>query len=322
MNGYISYMDVLGFNNKINAIDVDFKTKYEALITKIGTQFHPDPKATIYVVSDSIIVTSQNFKSVKAYTRMIYEAGMLDDFWLRGAITQGDIETIDATKIVRENKNIIMPYMGDAYITAYNLESKLNMAGIVIDDDVKSDNPDLPLEIEYVDGFMEYQEYLPKAGNENKKRLLVPSANKDIYIADSLHFGEMLKSHADDIDKYVNTFCFYIKLLLPRTDAANVSNFLSRLIDQLSLHGRHFLIPRKVIIIFIAVVDAMFERYNNSEQNYSESSLKANIGTILDVLKAQGCLLTFSEYLLEFDKKRATNLYEKVHTIPFDKGKA
>ena len=313
MNGYVSYMDILAFESK-RKLDI-FKGKYEKLISYIGGQFHFDSKATIYVVSDSIIVTSQNFESVKAYTRMFYTWGMLNDFWLRGAIAQGNIETIDTTIIVRENKNIIMPYMGEAYLTAYKLESKLNMAGIVIGDNVKPDNPDLPLEFEFVDGFMEYQEYLTKEGNENKKKLLLPSANEDIYITDSLHFMEMLKSHSDDIDKYVNTFCFYIKQLLPKSHKENVRNFLKRLIKQLSLHGRRFLIPQKVIIIFVAAIDALIERHNVPTQKYSKSLLKADISKILDALKAQGYLPTFSDYLLEFDKKRKTTLYKNIHDV-------
>lgn len=327
MNGYVSYMDILGFKSKMTGNDSidkkNFRKKYEKLIHYIGKQFVEDKETRIYVVSDSIIITSRKFEIVKAYSRMVYTWGLekKNDFWIRGAIAQGDIKIIELKSIVRENKNVIMPYLGDAYLRAYELESNLNMAGIVIDDNVKPDNPDLPLEKEHADGFMEYQEYLPKAGNENKKRLLLPSANEDIYITNSLHFMEMLNSHSDDIDKYINTFCFYIKLLLPRSDKANVRNFLKRLIEQLRLHGRSFLIPQKVIIIFVAVIDSLIERHNDPDQKYTESLLKADIGRILDALKAQGYLSAFSDYLLEFDKKRKTKLYKEVHAILLDEGR-
>lgn len=313
MNGYVSYMDILAFESRRKS-DI-FKGKYEKLISYIGGQFHFDSKATIYVVSDSIIVTSQNFESVKAYTRMFYTWGMLNDFWLREAIAQGNIETIDTTIIVRENKNIIMPYMGEAYLTAFKLESKLNMAGIVIDDNVKPDNPDLPLEEEYTDGYMEYQEYLPKEGNEKKKKLLLPSTNEEIYITESLHFREMLKSHSEDLDKYINTFCFYIKLLLIKSGKMNVVEFLKKLIEQLSLQGRHLLIPERVIVIFIAVIDSLFARHNEPDNNYSDASLKSDIGTILNALKVQGYVAAFSDYLVEFDKKRKTTLYKNIHDV-------
>ena len=266
-------------------------------------------------MSDSIIITSQEFQSVKAYARMIYTWGMRDDFWIRGAIAQGDIEMIEPAVIVRANKNIIMPYLGEAYLTAYNLESNLNMAGIAIDENVKPDNPDLPLEVEYTDGYMEYQEYLPKEGNEKKKRILLPSDNEEIYITESLHFREMLKSHSEDLDKYINTFCFYIKLLLIKSDKVNVGEFLKKLIEQLSLQGRHLLIPERVIVIFIAVIDSLFARHDAPNNNYSEASLKSDIGAILDALKVQGYVAILSDCLLEFDKKRETKLYKKVHDI-------
>ena len=312
-------MDVLGFNNKINANDFDFKTKYEALITKVGTQFDRDPKATIYAVSDSIIMTTQNCASVKAYTKMIYEWGMLDDFWLRGAIAQGDIETIDSTNIVRENKNIIMPYMGEAYLTAYNLEFKLNMAGIVIDRNVVSDHPDLPLQED--DDYIEYQEYLPKEGNECKKRILLPSTNEVIRITEGLHFTEMLGAHAGDIDKYINTFCFYVKLLITRSDIQNVLNLLDRLIKELNTYCQYLMLPPKTIILFVAAIDGLFMRTENPRVDDDNHSLNPYILKILEALKNHGYLSMFIDYLLEYDKKRETALYEKVHTILFDKGK-
>lgn len=178
MNGYVSYMDILGFTLYIKSND--FKTKYESLIAAIRS-FHPDSKVTIYLVSDSIIVTSEHLQGVKEYARMIYTWGMCQDFWIRGAITQGEYEPIDATTIIEKNGNIIMPNLGDAYLRAVNLEKQINIAGIVIDDNVKSNNRDLPLDEEIVDGFIYYQEHLPKAGNENKKKLLLPSANEDIH---------------------------------------------------------------------------------------------------------------------------------------------
>lgn len=96
---------------------------------------------------------------------------------------------------------------------------------------------------------------------------------------------------------------------------------MKRLIDQLSLHGRQFLIPQKVIIIFVAVIDALIERHNISTQKYSKSVLKADIGRILDALKSQGYLSAFSDYLLEFDKKRKTKLYKESHNILMNKGR-
>lgn len=316
MNGYVSYMDILGFASKIRA--TEFRNKYNALITFIGDKFKEDSKVTVDIVSDSVVVISKELNPIKDYARMIYGWALRNDFWVRGAITQGELEKVVRSRIVRSNGNIVIPYLGDAYLHAVRLEKQINMAGIIIDDTVKSDNPDLPLDVEYVDGFMEYREYLPKTDNENKKKLLLPSANEEILIIDSLHFQEMLKSHTDDIDKYINTFCFYIKLFLARSPKRNVRHFVKRLIEQLKLHGRRFLIPQKVIIIFVAAIDALIERNNDPSQKYTQSLLKSDISRILDALKAQGYLSAFSDYLLEFDNKRTTNLFENVRIILSD----
>lgn len=188
------------------------------------------------------------------------------------------------------------------------------MAGIIIEDNVVSDHPDLKL-LENED-YIEYQEYLPKEGYEGKKRLLLPWPNEEIHIINTMYyFGEMLKSHSDDIDKYINTFCFYIKLLLTKSPIENINNFLKQLLEQISLHGRSILIPRKVVIIFISVIDSLLERYHSDYPDSSTSKLESNISMILDALKKQNFLPAFTDYLYEFDKKRHTSLYKDINEM-------
>ncbi len=307
MKGYVSYMDALGFTSKIKS--ADFEKKYKNLINYIGEIFKPDSKATIYVVSDSIIITSQNFESVKAYTRMIYTWGMDNGFWIRGAIAQGEIEMINTATIVRENKNVIIPYLGDAYLKAFKLEEKLNMAGIVIDRDVVSDHPDLPLQKN--EDYIEYQEYLPKEGNKGKKRLLLSGSNYEQRIADTMYFEEMLKSHFEDIEKYINTFCFYIMLFLKKADISGTNSFLEKLIKQLGLHGRRILIPPKVIIIFVAVMRGLFDLYRSPQNKYlSKGTLELGVSTIIDALQKQGYLPIFTDFVLEYDNALYNEIYQ------------
>lgn len=306
LDGYISYMDIIGFKLKIEDIeDKDFEKKYKNLIKTISKEFEKDPKVSIYIVSDSIILISQNFSEVKSYTQTIYAWGLRDDFWIRGAIAQGEIIKIDPEEVIKDNKNIIFPYLGKAYVTAYNLESKLNMAGIIIEDNVVSDNPDLKL-LENED-YIEYQEYLPKEGYEGKKRLLLPWPNEEIPIINTMYyFREMLKSHSGDIDKYINTFCFYIKLLF-RSNISNRKVFLKTLLEQF---GRNILIPRKVVIIFISVIDSLM-----AQDNPDSSKLESDIRMIIEALKKQNFLHTFIDYLHEFDKKRHTSLYKDINEM-------
>lgn len=316
MTGYISYMDILAFTSRINS-DV-FSGKYEKLINYIGDQFSSDSKGTIYIVSDSIIVTSQELRAVINYSRIFYTWGMQNDFWIKGAIAQGDMKIIDPVTVVRENRNIIMPYMGDAYLTAYNLESKLNIAGIIIDEQVSSDNPDMPLLED--DDYINYQEYLPKEGNESKKKVLLPTdINEELYIAESLHFRKTFGNHSEDIDKYVNTFCFYIKLLIMRSDIRNVYIFLDHLIEEVSTYSDCLIIPQKLLILFVAVFDGIFSRDANSREGDDNQQLKPYILKLLGALKTYGYLSTFLDYILEYDKKRKTTLYKNIHEILFRK---
>lgn len=291
---YVSYMDVLAFTSKIKS-DI-FREKYEGLINHIGNQFRSDSKATIYIVSDSIIVTSQELRAVINYSKMFYTWSMRNNFWIRGAIAHGDMEIIDPATIVRENRNIILPYLGDAYLTTYNIEKEANMAGIIIDERVSSDNPEVPLLEE--DDYINYQEYLPKGGNPGKKMVLLPTdINEELYIATSLHFREMLGYHSEDIDKYVNTFCFYVKLLTMRSDIRNVYSLLDHLIEEVNTYSGSLVIPQKMLILFVAVFDGIFSRNANPKEGDDNLQLKPYIPKLLGALKTHGYLLTFLQKL-------------------------
>lgn len=308
-NTYISYMDILGFSSRIR--NEDFIKKYKALINVIEN--FKDKEASFYLLSDSIIIFSQKFEKVKNHTQSIYKWGILNDFWIRGAIARGNVENIDTKEVVKMNGNIILPYLGQAYLTAYGLESKLNLAGIAIDSELL-DNPNvlLSLNIDYI----EYEEYLYKEGNEGEKRLLLPCANYEKQIVDSMYFEEMFKSHLADIDKYINTFSFYIMLLVKNVDDFSFDSFLEELLKQLGLHGRRILIPSKIVIIFIAVIDGLFKRYRSpNNKYYSSSLLELNISTIIHELKKEGYLSTFTNYILEYDKKRHTSLYKDIYEV-------
>lgn len=316
MTGYVLYMDILAFTSKIKS-DV-FREKFEGIINYIGNKFRSDSKATIYIVSDSIIVTSQELRAVLNYSRMFYTWSMRNNFWVRGAIAHGDMEIIDPTTIVRENRNIILSYLGGAYLTAYNIERETNMAGIIIDERVSSDNPDMPLLED--DDYINYREYLPKEGNGGKKRVLLPTdINEELYIATSLHFREMLVYHSEDIDKCVNTFCFYVKLLMMRSDIRNVYSFLDRLIEEVNTYSNCLLIPQKLLILFIAVFDGIFSRNANPREGDDKQQLKPYIPKLLGALKTHGYLSSFLDYILEYDKRRKTTLYKNIHENLFKK---
>lgn len=309
-NTYISYMDILGFSSRIE--NDDFKKKYKKLINIIEN--NKDKEVGLYLLSDSIVILSRKFEKVKKHTQDIYTWSILNDFWLRGAIAKGEIVNINSREVTRKNGNIILPYLGQAYLTAYNLESKLNLAGIAIDKELFPDNPDLPLVLNI--DYIEYEEYLHKEGNEGERRFLLPCTNYEKQILNSIYFEEMLKSHSTDIDKYINTFSFCIMLLIKNADNLDIYNFLEGLLKQLGLHGRRILIPSKVVIIFIAVIDSLFKRFRSfNDKYYSASLLELNISTIIHALKKEGYLSTFTNYVLEYDKKRHTSLYKDIYEV-------
>jgi hypothetical protein len=311
-NAYVSYFDVLGFTSRF--ISGDLMHRYGKLINVI-TRIN-DPDVNILLFSDSIVIFSERFEKLKNGTQVLYAWGIIHDFWLRGAITRGNVTGYDTASIIREDK-IILPFLGEGYLKAYGLESTLNISGIVIDDTLFSPEggigADLTRDVDYV----EYEEYLPKRGYEGKKRLLLPREDSVVKIVDTMYFEEMLKSHVEDIDKYINTFCFFIKFLLDSASLGTVKAFLQKLLGNMRLHSQRVLIPSKVVIIFIVLIEGLLNRYRSGRHNdYSDPSLlELDISNILRTLKEQGYLPSFIDYLLDFDKKRHTNLYKDINNL-------
>ncbi len=124
----------------------------------------------------------------------------------------------------------------------------------------------------------------------------------------------------EDIDKYVNTFCFYVSFLLKRAGAATIKAFQENMLRELELHGRRVLIPSKVMIIFIAVVEGLLNRFRapGSEKYVTPALLESDISNIMAALKGQGHLSAFIDYLLDYDKKRHTSLYKDINSLRTD----
>jgi hypothetical protein len=308
---FVSYFDILGFTSRF--ISGDLMNRYEKLIDAI--KGITDRDVTIYLLSDSIIIVSEDFDKVKRITQAFYTWGILHDFWLRGAITSGSITRYPPNTIVREDK-IILPFLGEGYLKAYGLESTLNLAGIIIDDELFTSRY-AGLALHEGSDYVEYEEYLPKSGYAGRKRMLLPQQHSSRLIVNTMYFEEMLKSHVDDIDKYINTFCFYIQSLMASADQETVGMFLEKLLKELALHGRRVLIPSKVVIIFIPVIEGLLKRYHSKAfgETSISSGLDYDVSIILGTLKEQGYLATFIDYLLDYDRKRHTSLYKDINNL-------
>lgn len=310
-NAFVSYIDVLGFRARFAS--TDFTRKYERLIETIsGIR---DEGLSLFLLSDSIVIVSEDFELVKRQTRDFYTWGVLNDFWIRGGIARGNVTRY---KEVTERNKIIFPFLGQGYLNAYKLESGLNMSGVSIDEDIFTNEADPAALREELD-YVEYEEHLPKRGYEGKKRLLLPRDRSIKQIINGMHFEEMLKSHVEDIDKYINTFCFHVTFLVQHADAATLETFQEKLLRELDLHGRRVLIPSKVVIIFVAVIEALFNRYRSGkDRRLATTRLETYVSSIVAALKEQGHLSAFVDYLLDYDKRRHTSLYKDINSLRAD----
>ncbi|MDI9558464.1 MAG: hypothetical protein QM300_09110, partial [Pseudomonadota bacterium] len=86
-NAYVCFFDVLGFTSSF--ISGTLSKRYDGLIEMMNSR--RDPDVTIFLMSDSIFCVSADFQKLKDTAKEFYTWGILNDFWLRGAITQGNV---------------------------------------------------------------------------------------------------------------------------------------------------------------------------------------------------------------------------------------
>ncbi len=310
-NAYVCYADVLGFTSRF--ISGDLSSRYDKLIKMVNDI--EDPGITVFLMSDSIIIISLEFEKFRDTVKEFYTWGILNDFWLRGAITKGNVTRYHERAATEQNR-FILPFLGDGYMRAYAIETTLNISGIAIDQNFfNSDdlNPGFRKGIDYI----EYEEYLPKAGYEGKKKLLLPREHSLRQVVDTLYFEEMLGSHVEDVDKYINTFCFYIQHLLERANTGNVIAFVEKMIQEFELQGGHILFPTKIVTLFIAMVEGLLNRYSSTDKVISsdQNQLEMLIGRIISALREEGYLAAFVDNIIDFDKKRRTSIYKEINNL-------
>ncbi|OPY77238.1 MAG: hypothetical protein A4E65_02836 [Syntrophorhabdus sp. PtaU1.Bin153] len=310
-NAYVCYCDVLGFTSRF--ISGYLSNRYEQMIEMVKAI--EDRDITIYLLSDSIVVISEDFVKFRAITQELYTWGILHDFWLRGAITRGNV-TRGEVRTINEPNRFIVPFLGEGYLRAYTLETTLNISGMMIDDaffESDDSNPGFRKNIDYTI----YEEYVPKRGYEGKKRLLLAKEHSLRPVLDTMRFEQMLKSHIEDVDKYLNTFCFYIEYLLEHANPQNVALFVEKLMGEFEGQGKRILIPSKVVIIFIAVIEGLLSRYRSPDgsRQCDAGELEQLVNRVIDGLRTEGYLVPFIDGLLDFDKRRHTTLYKEINSL-------
>ena len=310
-NAYVCFFDVLGFTSSF--ISGTLSKRYDGLIEMMNSR--RDPDVTIFLMSDSIFCVSADFQKLKDTAKEFYTWGILNDFWLRGAITQGNVTKYREHIIIEQNRFII-PFLGNGFLKAYTLQTTLNIYGVVLDKIFFESDESNPGFIKGID-YIEYEEYLPKTGYEGIEKLLLPKSDSLRQVVDSMYFAEMLESHAEDVDKYINTFCFYIQHLLERASTENLIAFVEKMLKEFAFQTGRILIPTKIVTIFIAMIQGMFNRYRSSVGFYQcdPGQLGFLVNQIVSVLKQQGYLSIFVDTMLEFDKSRHTSLYKEINNL-------
>ncbi len=310
-NTYVCFFDVLGFTSSF--ISGKLSKRYNGMIEM--TNSIRDPDVTIFLMSDSILCVSSDFQKLRDTAKEFYTWGILNDFWLRGGITRGNV-TKYRERVVTEQNRFIIPFLGDGYLRAYTLETTLNISGVVLDQiffESDESNPGFRKGIDYI----EHEEYLPKVGYEGIKKLLLPKSDSLRQVVDTMYFAEMLESHVEDVDKYINTFCFYIQHLMEKASTENLIAFVEKMMHEFEFQAGRILIPTKIVTIFIAMTQGLFNRYRSYEglHQCDPGQLEFLVSQILSILKQQGYLSAFVDTLLDYDKKRHTSLYKEINNL-------
>jgi hypothetical protein len=200
---FLCYLDILGFKNRI--AEDRFKKCYESIISDIRARNYGD---NIYLIADSIVIVSGDFRELVYKIFAIYSAALDQGLFLRGAVKKGHIN--DLSSIQDENNIIVIPYLGPAYLTAYKLEQNINCAAICTDDVTYNE-----LQKEEKELIFSYKELFPKDEKDASHLFLISDLNNWsvpqtilLKISEQIHD---LSNH--DLPKFLDTFSLYYKVM-------------------------------------------------------------------------------------------------------------
>ena len=222
---FLCYLDILGFKNRIT--EDGFKRCYEHIIKDV-IEPH-DYRDKVYLISDSIIVISDDFGELVANSFSIYSIALAEGLFLRGAVTKGQINKLPS---VQETGNkVIIPYLGETYLNAYKLEQSINCAAICIDQGAYDELD------EKQDLIFRYEELFPKDGKKREKLFLISDMNNwsvpQTILLNISQQIECLSKH--DVLKFIDTFCLYYKVMTEKhKDTNNLETYHKWWIDILN----------------------------------------------------------------------------------------
>ena len=142
---YVAFLDILGFKNYLENNNQEQAKKYIADFSEsISSIWHECNTETLsgLIVSDSVILYSKDTRveSLRKLVDVIIQICKYEfvnnSILIRGALTKGNFERQNPTGEVALSKELIV---GQAYVDAYHLESKIKVAGIIMNGDVYAD---------------------------------------------------------------------------------------------------------------------------------------------------------------------------------------
>jgi hypothetical protein len=135
INAYVAFLDVLGFKEMVRKEKLREKLENFFKITKENFKIIEAAKKEIrkFILSDSIILVVEidndsfgNFEKLLRAIKNLQADLALEDIWLRGAVSYGDVHLSDSG----DEEKIIY---GDGYIRAFELENKAIYPRVIID---------------------------------------------------------------------------------------------------------------------------------------------------------------------------------------------
>jgi len=145
---YVAFIDILGFKEKLQRIN---QAKAEILIQDFiamleerwkTNQLMQNENIGGYIVSDSVVLyskdcTEKSLRCILEYTTQVFRLAFdKNGILLRGAIAKGAFRRLEEASLVNLDKGLIV---GNAYIEAYNMESRHKASAIVMGGAVKDD---------------------------------------------------------------------------------------------------------------------------------------------------------------------------------------
>lgn len=208
---FLCYLDILGFKTRING--KQFKECYESIIEKVRrSTFGSD----IYCIADSIIIIGENFRHLVDQGFAIYTTALSEGMFIRGAIAKGQVEEISSFS--PSEGVVVMPFLGEAYLKAYELEQSINCAGICLDELVYKELEDDERQLTF-----HYKELFPKRGLEKEKIFLI--SNMDNWsVPQTILYkisGQTHNLSNHDLLKFLDTFCLYYTVMRKKHQDTN-----------------------------------------------------------------------------------------------------